>query len=328
MGIKLRSIEVCHGSKEVSNETYIEHFRKQDKDVRHLLEDVLGRDKRYMLDDDETTLTLTINAAKAALEKADLKGSDIDVLVYSSVLAEYILPPTTIILHEELGLKENAVCFDMNANCAGMGVAMENICNYLVASKNVKRALVIGCDNNHALSDPNNELCYGNFGHAACAIVLDKVDEACGLINSEFYINTSVSDKIRCPRNGFSSFFKPGSTDNLYSKWLPFSTEHLIDESVNMIERIIKDAGLTKDDISMFCLSQLTIKNTERIRELMDIGEDKSIYIGNKYGYTGTTSPFIVLYEAINQGKIKRGDYIVIWTFGAGSQGIAMIYKY
>lgn len=328
MGVKLKCIDVCHGSREVSNELYIEHFTKQDKDVRHLLEDVFGRDKRYMLDDEETTLSLAIKVSKLVLDKANFKGSDIDVLVYSSVLPEYILPPTSIILHKELGLKENVMCFDMNANCAGMGVALENVCNYLMSSQNAKRALIVGCDNNHVLSDPNNELCYGNFGHAACAIVLEKVDEDCGLIDSECYINTSVCDKIRCPSNGFSSFLKSDNTDKLYAKWLPFSTHNLIEAAVQMIKRIIKDAGLTKEDISMFCLSQLTFSNTKMIRELMDIDEDKSIYVGNKYGYTGTTSPFLVLYEAIKQGKVKRGDYIIIWTFGAGSQGIAMLYKY
>ena len=78
----------------------------------------------------------------------------------------------------------------------------------------------------------------------------------------------------------------------------------------------------------MFCFSQFAFINIKAIRELMNIDEDKSIYIGDKYGYTGTTSPFIVLYEAIKQGKIKRGDYIVFWTFGSGSESIVMLYKY
>lgn len=60
----------------------------------------------------------------------------------------------------------------------------------------------------------------------------------------------------------------------------------------------------------------------------MGISDEKSLYIGNKYGYTGTSSPFIALYEAIEKGKVKRGDYVMIWTFAAGSQGIVILLKY
>lgn len=328
MGIRLSYIEVCHGSKVVSNDVYLKHFEQQDKDVKHLLVDVMGRDKRFMFDEGETTLTLAIKVSKAVLDKANLKGSNIDALVYSSILSEYVSPPTSILLHQELNLKANVMCLDMNANCAGMAIALENISNYLMSSKTAKRALIVGCDNDHDLIDPNNELCYGNYGHAACAMILEKVEDDCGVVDTEYYIDTEVSDKVVYPSCGFSSFFKSRNIDELYLKWTPFDTGVFMHPAAEIMTRIIKNAGLTKNDISMFCLSQLALINTKKIRELMNIDEDKSIYVGDKYGYTGTTSPFIALYESIKEGKVKRGDYIVIWTFGAGCQSIAMLYKY
>lgn len=329
MGIRLSYIDVCHASKVVSNDFYLKHFEQQDKDVKHLLVDVMGRDKRYMFDENETTLSLAIKVSKSVLNKANLKGSDIDTLVYSSILSEYVSPPTSILLHKELNLGTNVMCFDMNANCAGMAIALEHISNYLMSSKNAKRALIVGCDDDHSLIDPNNELCYGNYGHAACAIILEKVgDEDCGVVDTEYYIDTAVSDKVVYPSQGFSSFFKSKDIDELYLKWTPFDTGVFMHPAAEMMTRIIKNAGLTKNDISMFCLSQLALANTQKIRELMNIDENKSIYIGDKYGYTGTTSPFIALYESIKLGKVRRGDYIILWTFGAGCQSIAMLYKY
>jgi 3-oxoacyl-[acyl-carrier-protein] synthase-3 len=328
MGIKLSCIDVCRGSKVVSNDMYLKHFEQQDKDIKHLLVDVMGRDKRFMFDDDETTLSLAVKVSKSVLDKANLSGSEIDVLVYSSILSEYVSPPTSILLHKELNLGANVMCFDMNANCAGMAIALVHVTNYLMSSKHAKRALIVGCDDDHDLIDPNNELCYGNYGHAACAIVLEKVDDDCGIIDTEYYIDTVVSDKVLYPSQGFSSFFKSRDNDELYLKWTPFDTEVFMYPAVEMMTRIIKNAGLTKNDVSMFCLSQLAIANVKKIRELMNINEDKSIYIGDKYGYTGTTSPFIALYEAIKQGQVKRGDYIMLWTFGAGCQSIALLYKY
>ena len=86
--------------------------------------------------------------------------------------------------------------------------------------------------------------------------------------------------------------------------------------------------GLTKDDISMFCFSQIAEKNIEILREKLDISQEKSLYVGDKYGYTGTTSPFIVLYEGVKNGQIKRGDYLIFSTVAAGSTHISVLIKY
>ena len=98
--------------------------------------------------------------------------------------------------------------------------------------------------------------------------------------------------------------------------------------AADIMTKMLRENGLTKDDISMFCFSQFALANIQKIRELMDIDETKSIYIGDKYGYTSTSSPFIALYEAIKQGSVKRGDYIMFWTIGTGSESIVVLYKY
>ncbi len=109
MGVRLSSIDVCHASKIVSNDVYLEHFKRQGKDIKHLLVDVMGRDKRYMFDDGESSLSLAINASKTALKNVNLEGGEIDVLVYSSILSEYIVPVTSILIHKKLeyGIKCN-----------------------------------------------------------------------------------------------------------------------------------------------------------------------------------------------------------------------------
>lgn len=281
-----------------------------------------------MFDDDETTLSLALKVSKSVLAKANLIGKDIDVIIYSSILSEYISPATSILLHKELNAGKNVMCFDMNANCAGITISLAYVSNYLMTSKHAKRALIVGCDDVHSLTDSNNELCYGNYGHTACAIILEKVDSDCGVIDTEYYIHTEESQNIMYPSLGFSSFFKSHNVDELYLKWLPFNGGECVYPAVEIMGRMLKENGLTKDDISMFCFSQFALINIKRVRELMNIDEDKSIYVGDKYGYTCTSSPFLALYESIKQDKVKRGDYIMFWTIGAGSQSIVMLYKY
>jgi 3-oxoacyl-[acyl-carrier-protein] synthase-3 len=328
MGIKLSCIDVCHASKVVSNDIYLKHFEKQDKNVEHLLVDIMGRDKRFMLEENETSLSLAVKVSKSVLEKANLMAADIDVIVYSSILSEYIAPPTSILLHKELNAGRNVMCFDMNANCAGMTVALEHISNYLMSSKRARRALIVGYDDIHSLTDPRNELCYGNYGHTSCAYILEKVEDECGIVDTEYYINTEESHNVMYPNQGFSSFFKSQDLNELNLKWVPFDGGACIYPATNIMKKMLNENGLTINEVSMFCFSQFAFINIKSIRELLGISEDKSVYIGDKYGYTGTSSPFIALYEAIKEGKVKRGDYLMFWTIGSGSESIVMLYKY
>ncbi|MFJ8246265.1 3-oxoacyl-[acyl-carrier-protein] synthase III C-terminal domain-containing protein [Peribacillus asahii] len=85
---------------------------------------------------------------------------------------------------------------------------------------------------------------------------------------------------------------------------------------------------LNIDDINSYCFSQFALSNIIKIQNHFTIPEKKVICVGDKYGYTTTSSPFISLYEGIKSGRIKRGDNILFWTIGAGHQMIALLFKY
>ena len=98
--------------------------------------------------------------------------------------------------------------------------------------------------------------------------------------------------------------------------------------AVNNMNSLLDKNRLTKDDVSMFCLTQIAYKNIELFREKLEINEDKSYYVGRKYGYTGTSSPFLVLYEGIKSGQIKRGSYVMFFTVAGGGMYITELIKY
>lgn len=327
MGIKINAIQVATGSKIVGNDVYLKHFELQDKDVKYLMEEIMGRKNRYMLAEGETMLGLVLDSVEGALKKANLNGNDVDMIVYSSSLPEFSLPPTSIYIHSKIDGGKNVTCYDMNGNCAGMIVALEQVSNTLKHS-NRKRALIIGCDNLDNFSRPDNELSYGNYGHASCAIILEKTDEDCDILGCDYFINSSEVQNITFPPCGFSNLFKVQSTEELRMNWLPFDGSLCTIAATNSMNKLIKANSLKVEDISMFCFSQFAYKNIELIRQNLNIPEEKSIYIGDEYGYTCTSSPFIVLNRAIEEDKVKRGDYVMFWTVGAGSQSVALLIKY
>lgn len=136
INVKIRDIAVYHGSRIVDNDYYIEHFKKKQKDVSHFLTNIIGRKKRYMIDPDtDSNLSMAMKATKLVLEQAGLSGKDIDLIAYSSVLPEYTIPPCSIHLHEAIGGKPECICYDINVNCAGMTVCIEQIFKYMHLSE-------------------------------------------------------------------------------------------------------------------------------------------------------------------------------------------------
>lgn len=326
--VKLREIEVYHGAHVVPNEFYIEHFKQKGKDIEHFLTDIIGRKQRYMIDPAlENNLTMAVEVSKRILEKAGLSGADIDMIVYSSMAPEYLMPPCSIHLHEAINGKAECVCYDTNVNCAGMTVTLEQMSKYMALSPNIHRAMLVGCDYVNFYLDPNNELSYGHYGDAACAIILERTDEDCGVLGAKYHMNSVEHTNILFPSCGLSKLFTEPNRDALRLEWKPFENVSPPIAVANM-NALLAENGLTKEDVAAFCLSQYALISVRTIRELMGIDEAHSLFIGDEYGYTGTSSPFIVLYEAVKRGLVHRGDYVMFWTIGAGSENIALLFRY
>ncbi len=323
----IRGIEVYHGSTVKDNTSYIEHFKSRGKDVEHFFRDVIGRDKRYLIDSEkENSLTMALEAVKKLLKNTGLSGDELDMIIFSSQLPEYVAPPSSVHIHAAVGGKEECVCYDMNVNCAGMSIALEHTAKYMAASPNIKKALIVGCDYVNMTVDPENEYCYGHYGDAACAVLLESTGEDCGLLDSLYCVNSVEHNNILFPGVGFSKLFTVEDRNQLRLSWKPFESVWIPHAAENL-QKLLDRNQLNTSDIKMFCFSQFVYRNIEGLRKLLDIPEEKSLYIGDEYGYTGTSSPFIVLYESMRRGLVKKGDYVVIWTIGAGTENIALLFR-
>lgn len=323
-GIKIVEVATYHPSNLVANEFYIEHFQKQGRDINNLL-NALGRDKRYIIDNDENSLTMAVEAAKRALVKANLKGENIDLIILSTHAPEYTIPTNVAFIHEAIGAKNHTLMFDMNANCAGMTIAVETASRYMMANERVKRALVVGSDANSFITNPEQEITYANFADGAAAVILEKTEEASiGFIDAIHEVDMSDKNNILYPPQGFSKT----NGQKEYIQFTPFDGSLAIPPAIKLIENLLADNNLTIDAIDALCLSQAAPSNTARIQEHFRIADEKIIHVGDKVGYTTTSSPFFCLNEGIETGRIKRGDTILFWTIGAGYEMIAMLFKY
>ena len=321
--IRIKEVSFYHPENLVKNDYYIEHFKKQGKDITNLLE-AMEKKERYIIDnEDENTLTMGIEASKRVLEKAGLEGNDIDMIVFSTQVPEQNLPTNAIFVHQAIGGKQRTILMDSNANCAGMTVAVENASRYLLSNPHVKNALVIGSDANSLITNPDQEITYAIFSDGACAVILEKTEEDTGFIDSIFEVDSTHKDNIIYPPKGFSK----GLGKREYINFIPFDVTW-IPEFTQMIEELLSRNDLAIGDIDAFCFSQFAMNTNRKLQKMLGIPEEKFIHVGDKYGYTSTSSPFVCLHEAVKDGRIKRGDTILFWTIGSGHEMIAMLYKY
>ena len=327
--IKIRDIAIYHPENQVCNDHYIEHFKKiKGEDYTEFITDVLGRQSRYIINnDDENSVTMAIEASKRVLNKSGLKADELDMIIFSSQVPEYTFPSNAVLVHKGLDAGTKTGVFDMNANCTGMTIALDQASRYLMSNPYMNRILLVGSDYTSLIADPEDSLTYPNFGDAACAVILEKSEEDKGFIDSIYYTNTWIVDKVTFPRNGLSKKLK-GQDDSNYLQWLPFDGAAALPKAYNIIDEMLERNHMKIEDIDVYCLSQFSLSFLDAFQEKYQMDKEKLMYAGDKFGYTGTTSPLIAFHEGIQNGSIKRGDTVLFWTVGVGYNLIAVLFTY
>ena len=327
--VKITEMAIYHPENQVGNDFYIEHFKQTTgEDLTHFLEDICGRDTRYIIDnEEENSVTMAIAAAKRVLEKARITAEDLDMIIFASQVPEFSFPTNSVVLHHAIGAGSKTGILDINASCSGMTTGLDQASRYLSSNPAMERILLVGSDASSKIMNPQDTITYPNFGDAAVAIILEKTEDPnTGLIDSIYFTESSDFDKVTFPKNGLSKNLKKGNLD--YVQWNPFPGDVSIPHATRLITELVERNGLTLEEINAYCLSQFSISNINKLRDNLGLEDKQMIYVGDQFGYTGTTSPLLALYQGVEDGHINRGDTVVFWTVGIGYQLIAVLFKY
>lgn len=324
---KLRNIEVYHPENQVGNDHFIKHFEEQGKDIRPLLKH-MGKEQRYQINNDkENGVTMAIEASRKVMESSGLSMSDIDLIIFSTQLPQYTVPTNAVMVHRALQGDERTRVLDLNGSCAGMVVAIEQATAYIKSNPRIKRVLVVGSEHLTSFTSPTDEMPYSVFGDAACAMIMEATDEAVGYIDSDYHTDTPFAENLIYPELGFSESQK-GRGEGQFLTYIPFDMGFAGPKADKMIAKVLERNELTLSDISAFSWSQMSKGDSIRFQEVNGVEWNQMLYIGDKYGYTGTTSPLLALHQGIQDGRVKRGDLVMFWTVGVGHQFVALLFKY
>lgn len=328
--IVFKSVGTYHPSTQRKNSFYVRHFKSMGIDVSGLV-DHLGRNTRCVVKSkSENTVTMAYHAALKALQAAGISSTEIDIIIFGTDSPEKLVPSNALLLHDKLSTVNAHQIFDMNSNCIGMLSAIDVAARLLLTNHRISKALVVGSFMGSRISSSEDPVCYSNMADAAAAVILEKVEEPDrrGFIDTTFKTDPVVKDAFQFPVCGLAELLdNETAAEEKKLKLIPFDTSFICQEWVQLMQVLFERYNISKHNIKQYFFSQFSKPDAETTLGLMSVGLDKYTYVGNKYGYTGLTSPILAYNEALQNRVIDTGDYVMFCSVGAGYNICALLYR-
>ena len=269
---------------------------------------------------EETTTSLSIAAAERALEAANLKAEDIDLILASTVSGDNIIPMLSCEVQAALGAKK-AVAFDLGVACSGFLFALATANAYFSTGK-FKNALLIGAETLSKLMDWNDRGTCVLFGDGAgAAVVSAEANEIWGMVQGS---DGTGGMALHCQNRPVRNPFKSADhwADEMRMPYVHMNGPEVYKFAVrtvpNAILEALEQAGMTADDVDCFVLHQANIRIIESVAKRLNQPMDKFPTNLQECGNISAASVPILLDKICKEGKIKKGDKIVLAGFGAG----------
>lgn len=278
------------------------------------------RNRRWC-SDDQSTVGLCKEVAKINLDRAGLKPEEIDLLIVCTDTPEYISPSTASKVQYEMGML-NAGTFDLNSACAGFVTGLDTATKYIKADENYNKVMVIGA---YAMSKYLNKLdkkTCNLFADGAGAVILSATeDEDPGYLASELRTKGEYCDWMGIYAGGT---FQPvtqeviDNQDHLLKFVKRFPSELNPDVWSDMALKLAERSGTKIEEVDQFLFTQININSIWATLEKLNVPKEKAHTVMHEYGYTGSACIPMALDEAVQLGKVKKGDLIYFIGSGGG----------
>lgn len=287
-----------------------------------------GIKSRRLAAKNEAVSDLAIKAARAALEDAKLKPEDLELIIIATITPDMQFPSTACIVQNALMAKK-AICFDVSAACAGFVYAMV-VAKQFIDSGSCKNALVIGSEVLSSITDWQDRNTCVLFGDGAGAAVLSEVKSG-GILSSYLGGDGSIYDILMVPAGGSRI---PACHDSIDKRlhFIKMRGNELFKLAVKAMHSAacvaLERAQLKAEDINLVIPHQANVRIIMAVAGKLGLSEDK-IYLNiEKYGNMSSASTATALCEAVKEGKVKKGDIILLDAFGAGLVWGACVIKW
>lgn len=279
-----------------------------------------GIKQRHIISDGESTATLTVKAARRALDKAQVPGEDLDLIICATITPEMVFPATACFVQEALN---NRTCcaFDLSAACSGYIYGI-SLAAAMITSRQVKRALVLGAETLSTITNYEDRSSCILFGDGAGAVLLEAEEATkSGVLYSSLHSDGDRWETLCCKAYGSRHPVgeKLDDENKIYIQIKGQKTYQLaVRRVVEMVEEVYSVCGIGSEDIAMVIPHQMNARIIESATKRLNLPKGKVFVNIDRYGNTSSASITIALDEAIQSGRLKRGNLIVLVAFGAG----------
>lgn len=277
-----------------------------------------GIRQRHISSSDEMTSDLAAHAAKKAIASAGINAADIDLIIVATTTPDKVFPSVATMVQRKLGISNNCPALDMQAVCSGFVYGLSTADNFIKAGAN-KCVLVVGADTMSKITDYTDR---GNcilWGDGAGAVILQTSQEP-GVISTHLHANGNYEAMLHVPRNaeGPDTIAMEG---NAVFKMAVNTLDQIVDET-------LAANNMQKSDIDWLVPHQANIRILKATAKKLNMAMDRVVVTVDKHGNTSAASIPLALDVAVQDGRIKRGDVILMEAFGGGFTWGSALVKY
>ena len=279
------------------------------------IQDRTGIKKRHIAEPGETTCDLAENAARLAMEAAGKGPDDIDLIVLATTTPDQVFPSTACLLQSRLGI-HGCAAFDIQAVCTGFVYAL-GVADKFVRSGSTKCALVIGAETFSRILNWKDRGTCVLFGDGAGAVILEAAEEP-GVLSSHLHADGDYVSLLHVP-DGVSKGYDKMSTERAF---VEMRGNEVFKMAVNTLGRIVDETlehnNLDKSDIDWLIPHQANIRIIRATAKKLRMSMDRVVVTVDQHGNTSAASVPLALDVAVRDGRIKRGDMLLMEAFGGG----------
>jgi 3-oxoacyl-[acyl-carrier-protein] synthase-3 len=268
--------------------------------------------KERRIADQESITQMAYIASLEAINAAKIKPDDLDIIIFATLTPELRFPSTACLLQAKLEAS-NAYAFDISAACSGFLYGLD-LADAYIRSGRAKNILLVGAERLSEIVNWEDRSTCVLFGDGAAAVVLSQGDGQ--ILSSKMKSDGNFWEILYAPKCGYISM----------------KGKELFKLAVRSMEevcrQVIQEAGVSIEEVSMIIPHQANIRIMEALAEKLGIQKEKVYSNIHKYGNTSAASIPIAMYEAYTEGKLRKGDLILLTAMGGGLTWGAVLLKF
>ena len=277
-----------------------------------------GIKQRHVAGEGETTSSMATQAALAALAKVNLTGADIDMIVLATTSPDQTFPATAVTVQDKIGMGDRGFAFDIQAVCSGFIYALATADNFIKAGQ-AKRALVIGAEHFTNLLDWSDRTTCVLFGDGAAAVILEADESGAGTADDRGILSTHLHSE-GAHRGLLYVDGGPSSTQT--TGHVRMNGKEVFRHAVTRMSEAITEAmvanNLTSKDVQWLVPHQANKRIIDATADKLDLAPEKVVVTVSEHGNTSAASIPLALTTAVEDGRIKRGDLLLMEAMGGG----------